>query len=264
MKKRTLSVIILTKNEESMIADCLSSVSFADEIVVVDNYSTDSTVEIAKKQHAKVISTNAASFSIRREIGLQKAGNTYIFYLDADERVSPELKIEIQDFLSSAKDTDAYIIKRQNYYLGKNPWPKIEHFPRFFKRTSLKGWRGDLHESPIFNGTQGEFSGYIEHFTHRNFSSMVAKTNEWSGVEAKLRFDASHPKMSWWRFPRVMLGAFYESFVTAQGFKAGKVGFMESVYQSFSMFITYAKLWELQVNQANAAKSTHKREKLLQ
>ncbi len=264
MKKRTLSVIILARNEESMISDCITSVSFADEIIVVDNNSTDSTVEIAKKMHAKVISTNAESFSTRREIGLQKASATHVLYLDADERVSAELKNEIEGFLSSTQDTDVFSIKRQNFYLGKNAWPKIETFVRFFKKTSLKGWRGELHETPQFSGAQGEFVGRIDHYTHRNFSSMVTKTNEWSGVEAKLRLDAAHPRMSWWRFPRVMLGAFYDSYVRQQGFRAGKVGFMESVFQSFSIFITYAKLWELQTARRDTLKSTHKTEKLLQ
>ena len=76
---------------------------------------------------------------------------------------------------------------------------------------------------------------------------MVNKTLEWSTIEAKLRFKSNHPKMTWWRFPRVMIPAIFNSYVKQKGYKAGTVGIVESFYQAFSMFITYAKLWEMQV-----------------
>jgi len=76
---------------------------------------------------------------------------------------------------------------------------------------------------------------------------MVAKTNEWSVVEARLRLDAHHPPVVWWRLVRVMITGFWESFVRNGGWRAGTVGFIESIYQGYSMFITYAKLWEMQV-----------------
>ena len=256
MKKRSLSVIVLAKNEESMIADCLDSVAFADELIVIDNLSTDDTVSLARKHGAKVITTNAESFATRREIGLSKASGSYVLYLDADERLSEELGSEIKDFLSGTKDIDAFILKRQNYYLGKNLWPKIEEFARFFKKSSLKGWRGDLHETPIYSGSEEVLAGMILHYTHRNFSSMIEKTNHWSDVEAQLRLSASHPAMHWWRFPRVMSGAFFDSYIRQQGFRAGKVGLMESIFQSFSIFITYAKLWELQSRKTARSKDT--------
>ncbi len=75
---------------------------------------------------------------------------------------------------------------------------------------------------------------------------MVNKTNTWSDTEAKLRLEAKHPQITWWRFPRVMTTAFVDSFFRQKGYKAGTAGIIESIYQSFSMFITYAKLWEMQ------------------
>ena len=77
---------------------------------------------------------------------------------------------------------------------------------------------------------------------------MLNKTIEWSSAEAMLRYNAGHPQMTWWRFPRVMLTAFFDSYIKQQGFRAGAIGLIESIYQSFSIFITYAKLWELQRN----------------
>ena len=78
---------------------------------------------------------------------------------------------------------------------------------------------------------------------------MVEKTNQWSDVEASLRFKSKHPQVTWWRFIRVMWSAFYKSYIGQRGFKAGVIGLIESIYQAFSMFITYAKLWEMQTNQ---------------
>src|SRR5262249_20245880 len=109
-----------------------------------------------------------------------------------------------------------------------------------------KGWYGQLHESPEFSGHVEILQGYLLHFTHRDLSSMLNKTIVWSQVEVKLRFDAHHPKMTWWRFPRVIYAAFWDSYITQGGFKVGTAGLIESMYQAFSMFITYARLWEMQ------------------
>jgi hypothetical protein len=110
----------------------------------------------------------------------------------------------------------------------------------------LVEWYGQLHESPKIKGEVGELDEFIIHYTHDDLSSMVKKTNTWSDVEAETRIHIHHPKMTWWRFPRVMLSAFWDSYIRQSGWKAGTAGFIESIYQSFSIFITYAKLWELQ------------------
>ena len=113
----------------------------------------------------------------------------------------------------------------------------------------MKGWYGKIHESPQVEGEIGELQNYILHYTHRDLGQMLDKTNEWSEVEAELRFKSDHPKMSWWRFPRVMISAFFDSYYKQKGYKAGIAGLIESIYQSFSIFITYAKLWEKQLNE---------------
>lgn len=242
-----LTAIIIAKNEEEMIAECLESVRFADLMIVLDNGSTDKTPEIAKKKGAKVYSIDLKDFSALREYGLKKAPAGYILYLDADERVTDGLQDEIQKILFVDKPTfAAYRIPRKNFYLGNNPWPTTEKLERLFVRRFLKGWKGKLHETAVVAGEIGELEHPILHYTHRDLASMVAKTNTWSETEAKLRLDASHPAMAWWRFPRVMLSAFVDSYIKQEGWKAGTVGLIESIYQGFSMFITYAKLWELQ------------------
>lgn len=240
-----LSGIIIAKNEESMIADAIDSLSFCDEVIVIDNESQDRTVDIAKHAGAKVFATKAQSFAEKRNVGKEKAKGEWILYLDADERVTKELAASIKTAITDASNI-AYRVSRQNYYLGNNPWPQVESLERLFKKENLIEWYGDLHESPKVKGSIGNLSGMLNHYTHRDLTSMLAKTIQWSEKEAKLRYDAHHPEVVWWRFPRVMITAFMDSYVKQKGYKAGVVGVIESMFQSFSMFITYARLWEMQ------------------
>ncbi|MBI5045145.1 MAG: glycosyltransferase family 2 protein [Candidatus Levybacteria bacterium] len=246
MKKNTLTGVVIARNEEEMIGECLESLSFCDSILVVDNNSSDNTSKIAKKKGAKVVFADSHDFSRLRNFALDKMSSDYVLYLDADERVSKDLASEILSVLADKIDVGAFFIPRQNYYFGNHLWPKNERLERLFKKSALKEWRGILHESPVVVGPIGELHNPIFHYTHRNLSSMVAKTNEWSLKEAELRLQANHPPVSWWRFPRIMLSAFLQSYIKQQGYKAGYIGIIESIYQAFSMFITYAKLWELQ------------------
>jgi len=248
MSSKKLTVVIIAKNEESMLADCLDSVKFADSILVIDNDSTDETARIAKDKGAKVITSPSKSFAQLREVALTKVASGYILYIDADERVSQALSSEIQQALASESTKNAYRLRRQNYYLGTSPWPTVETLERLFKKSALLGWEGDLHETAKIKGDIGQLESPLIHYTHRDFSSMVEKTNAWSETEARLRFDASHPKVVPWRLFRVMVTAFIDSYIKQQGWKVGTTGLLESMYQAFSIFITYAKLWEMQTS----------------
>lgn len=245
---KNLSAVILTKNSEDLIADCIDSVSFCDEVIVIDDYSTDRTAELAKHLGAAVYPYTSESFAKRRNLGLSKAKGRWILYLDVDERISNDLKKAIQSVLERKKDIySAYRLPRKNFYLGNNEWPTIEKLERLFKKSKLEEWYGDLHESPRVNGDIGDLNvGFIKHYTHRDLTSMLDKTIQWSKIEADLRIHANHPQMSWWRFFRVMLTSFYDSYVRQKGYKVGTAGLIESMFQAFSMFITYARLWEIQ------------------
>ena len=262
-----ISAIVIAKDEEVMIADCLDSLSFCDEIIVVNNLSNDHTVEIAQRMGAKVFDCDSDSFSTLRNFGLKKAGGEWALYVDADERVSAELVAAIKSQISRQRrgsqraanlppkarlakggksQLAAFKIMRKNFYLGNHEWPKIEKMERLFKKDKLKGWKGELHEGPIVEGQIGEIEGFLLHYTHRNLFEMLEKTIKWSKIEAKLRFDHGHPKMAWWRFPRVMISTFFDYYIRQEGYKVGTAGLIESMYQSFSIFVTYARLWELQ------------------
>jgi glycosyltransferase involved in cell wall biosynthesis len=245
MKK--ISGIVITKNAEEIIADCLDSLSFCQEIIIIDNKSEDRTREIAEKMGAKVIEYSSDNFSEMRNMGMKKAMGEWLLYIDADERVTPLLGEKIiKSINNSANKSVGFYVERKNYYFGNHEWPYVEHLERVFKKDKLEGWYGRLHESPKVKGEMGTLEGYLLHYTHRNLTSMVNKTIEWSKIEAELRFKSGHPKMTWWRFPRVMLTAFFDSYIRQGGWKVGTVGLIESMYQSFSIFITYARLWEMQ------------------
>jgi glycosyltransferase involved in cell wall biosynthesis len=242
--KHSISAIVVTKNEESRIGACLEHLSWVNEMIVADNGSADKTVALAKQHGAKVINAAGKDFSAIRESGLKEATGTWVLYVDADEEVSPELQKEIKRAIEISQPV-TYFIKRDTYYLGCH-WPYKDKVERLFLKSALLGWRGILHETPFYVGSAGILTNPLIHRTHRTLEEMVAKTNEWSGLEAKLRFDARHPPIVGWRLIRVMMTGFWRSFITQNGWCAGTVGWIESIYQAFSMFITYAKLWEMQ------------------
>lgn len=241
-KNLTISAIVIAKNEEKRIAACLNALSFCDEVVVVDNGSADGTGLVAAKLGANVVQSRSHDFAQLHNLGAKEAKGDWLLYVDADEVVDETLRMSIKN---TTGNFSAYYVQRKNYYLGK-PWPGSEQILRCMRKDSLDTWKGALHETAVVKGEVGLLNGFLRHDTHRTLEEMVAKTNEWSAVEAKLRLDAWHPVIVPWRLFRVFLTGFFHTYFHDGGWRAGSVGMIESLYQAFSLFITYAKLWELQ------------------
>jgi glycosyltransferase involved in cell wall biosynthesis len=256
MKKEKLSVVIIARDEEAMIGDCLKSVVWANELLVVDTGSKDRTCQIAKDHNARVIEVPWRKYEYGRwrNIGLREAKSDWIFYLDADERATPALKAEILKVIADNQHA-AYEIPRRNFYLGQEmryggAWP--DYVRRLYRKKSLKKWVKDLHEAPVIEGSWGRLKEPMIHLTHRDLTSMVEKTNQWSKIEAELLFKdypGGHPPVTWWRFLRMMLSEFWTRGIKKQGLRDGTVGWIEVIFQMFSRFVTYARLWELQQKQ---------------
>lgn len=248
-----ISAVVITGNEENVIGECLKSLAWCDEIIVVDDFSTDGTLKrisnfelrIKNKNKLKIFQRKLnGDFAGQRNFAGTKASGDWLLYVDADEAATADLS---QEIISAIKNDgfSAYEIPRLNYYLGLL-WPKKEKIIRLMKKTHLRGWRGKVHETAEVWGTIGLIKNALIHHTHRNLSDMVDKTNKWSETEADLRLMADHPVVGPWRLMRVMVSAFVDSYLRDEGWKAGTTGMIESIYQAFSMFITYAKLWERQ------------------
>jgi len=250
-----LSAIVLTKNEELVIDDCLKSVEWADEIVVVDHQSTDKTLEIVRKfgvkkiVHAPIDST----FSDRRNLGAKKAEGEWLLYVDADERVTPELQKEIESLIPKY---NGYAIPRKNIRLTKvlyhgGWWP--DYVLRLIRKDKLVRWEGELHEQPKIDGEVGKLKEAFVHFSHRgSLEHKLQNTINWSKIEAQKLSDANHPPMTVPRFLSAMWREFFKRMIKYQAWRDGTEGIMEAIYQVFSVFITYARLWEMQNKTQNS------------
>lgn len=244
-----ISVVLATYNEETKIATCLDSVAWADEIIVVDNGSTDRTVEVVKKYKVKLFSLPKVGFSELRNFELSKARGNWILYVDPDEIISPVLADEINKVINNKPTASYYAIPRRNIILGKEMkhggwWP--DYVKRLFVRKNLRKWTGELHEEPSVVGEMGYLKSPMIHTKHNSLSEMITKTNKWSVIEAKLLYDAHHPKMVWWRFLRIMVSELWLRLIIYGGVLDGTEGIIYAFYQMWSRFITYGKLWEMQ------------------
>src|SRR3989344_4854179 len=254
MRNPNLTAIIIAKNNETEIKDCLESVSWAGEIIVIDTGSTDKTLDIARKFTSKVFIFTRGSYSDWRNEGLKHSHGEWILYVDTDERVTHSLKQEVTKLLNGyAVINTAYAIPRRNIILGREMkhggWLP-DYVKRLFKRKNLKRWTGDLHEEPIFVGEIGYLKNSLVHIKHNNLSDMVTKTNIWSEVEAKLMYDAHHPPMNVIRFMTAIFREFWLRMIKQKAFLDGTECVIYACYQVYSRFISYAKLWEMQVNKS--------------
>jgi hypothetical protein len=231
-----ISVIILIGGsfDRALLKKCLDSTAWADEIIKIETEDLK------------------GSFADWRNLGAKKAKGEWLFYVDVDETVSPKLKEMILTVIES-NEFSAYAIPRRNIFLGHPMrwggwWP--DFVVRLIKKDKLKGWVGELHEQPKFDGTICHLKEPLIHESHRNLSEMVEKTNKWSEIEAKLLFDSGHPRMNVVRFFSAGFREAWYRGVMKLGFLDGTVGVIEIIYQIFSRLITYSKLWELQMNHA--------------
>lgn len=184
-----LSVTIITYNEEDRLEDALKSVyEIADEIVVLDSYSTDQTVEIAKKYNARVLFNTFDNYGDQKNLALDHATHEWVLNLDADERVSPELADSIRRLKeTSTGEADGFLIKRKTNYLGR--W--ITHsgwYPdrklRLFKKSKSR-WSGRIHERLELDGCLEYLEGEILHYTYRDMNDHIQRLNRYSYMQAQ-------------------------------------------------------------------------------
>lgn len=243
----TLSVIIIAKNEAEMIANCIETLRWCDDIIVINNDSSDATVGIAHRLGARVHTVSGGFVQLRNQ-GAQGAKTDWILYIDADERVTPALAAEIKATIAKAEH-QAYSVKRENVLYGHlmkhGGWEK-DHVVRLFKRSALKTWEGDIHEHAEISGSTGQLEHPLVHLTHRSVIAGLEKTIEWTPIEARLLAQAGAKPVTIWTLLRKGLMELIRRGLLKKGYRDGQAGWVEAMVQAANRVLVYAQVWELQ------------------
>ena len=242
-----ISTVVITKNEELNIKECLETLKWADEIVIIDSNSTDKTTEIAKPYTDKIYSTDSDVFSEKRIMSFEKCSNDWILFLDADERLTPELQDELKN-LNPAESTYGYRINRRNYTFGQ--WLKHSGvYPdwhiRLFNKQFAKITPRIIHEGVEVTGNVSKLSGEMIHYYLCDLTHMLNKINLYSTLEAKEKFENKKQISKIGVFTHA-LSAFLRVYISRKGFKDGAGGFFISFCYSMVSFLSLLKLLKLQ------------------
>jgi glycosyltransferase involved in cell wall biosynthesis len=248
MEKQKISVTVRTFNEENNLAECLESVSWADEIVVVDSESTDNTVELAKKYTHRVIIQPWLGHIDQSQFATDNTENLWVLHLDADERITPALRDELRALDLENSPYDAYEMPRRHFFLRQ--W--INHsawYPdykiRLFRKDRCR-WGGYApHDEVKVPGKKKKLKGDLLHYIYRDLAHFAATKNSYSSLTA-----ADHFKNG--RRARIIdftlrpLYAFLYRYIVRLGVADGTAGFTISVMEAHAVFMKYLKLYELQ------------------
>jgi len=245
-----LSVVISAYNEEQIITRCLDSVSFADEIIFIDNSSTDKTVKIAGKYTNKIfIKENNLMLNVNKNFGFTKATGDWILNIDADEQVTPELAKEIQEKITSQTSPIGYWIPRKNIIFNKwiqNSiwWPDYQL--RLFKREKGKFPEKHVHEMIIVEGNTEKLQNPLMHQNYSSLSQYLYKLDKIYTENEVKNFLDSGKKIIWIDALRFPADDFLKTFFAQKGYKDGLHGLVLSLLQAFYAEIVFAKIWEKQ------------------
>ncbi len=248
-----ISAVVLTRNEEKNIVDCLESLSWCDEIIVVDDSSEDRTLEVAKKMDAKVFTRSFDNdFSAQRNFGLKKANGDWVLFVDADERISKALALEISNLVRSTSSGqisnkyNGFYIKRRDFMWGKelkygetgNIW-----LLRLARKDAGR-WVGKVHEEWKIKGKVGRLKNEIIHYPHQSITEFLKEINFYTDIRAKELFDkgVSPNSISILFYP---VAKSLSNYFLKLGFLDGLQGLVFAIMMSFHSFLVRGKLWHL-------------------
>ena len=243
-----LTAIIPAGNEIHNIEAVIASVSFADEILVVDSLSTDGTYEKALELGATVIRRDFQYPASQKNWAIPQAKHEWVLLVDADERVTPELKNEILDFLKSPKaGIVAYWIGRLNHFMGEpvsySGW-RNDAVIRLFKRDFCKYEDKHVHEEIIANGAVDKLKNKLYHNTYISFDQYIEKMNRYATWQAK-DYDNKTGQLTPYHFIIKPFWGFFKHYIVQSGFRDGVVGLTIGYIQGYVIFMRYVKLWLL-------------------
>jgi len=245
-----VTALIITKDEESQIGACLESVGWADEIIVVDSGSRDGTVSVSKQHGARVLEHAWTGYAAQKNWGIEQAGGDWVLSLDADERVSPDLRQELRNLLAAPPDRAGYFVPRKNY-LGRHWMRYAGQYPdyqlRLFRRDKGR-FEGVVHERVHVAGSVGYLNSALLHLTHRDLSAYVSKINHYSTLEAEAWFAAGRRCRG--RELARAIAAFPWLYLVKSGWRDGVTGFVVSACQTLYVWLRCFKVWELECAQS--------------
>jgi glycosyltransferase involved in cell wall biosynthesis len=255
--QQTLSVAIITKNEEANLARTLASVNFAAQIVVLDSGSTDRTIEIAHAANTAVYEEQWQGFAAAKNSAIAKCTGAWVLSLDADEELTPELQTEIQLLLASNPPVDAYFIRRRNLFLGRwikrggfYPDPKLRLFRRVPASVTTQPHFQDrpVHETIAFDGTTATLDHDLIHHAYPTLENYIEHMDRYSTLGSELLVASGKVSRSWPAFVcNVVLApklTFLWNYVFRLGFLDGREGLLLHLYQAAYTSWKYAKAWQ--------------------
>ena len=256
MNEALISVVILAKNEEKMIQDCIKSIlGWVDEVIVVDDESSDKTREIAQSLGAEVVIRKMDIEGRHRNWAYAQARNKWILSLDADERVTPELKEEIIETIVNPGKFKGFTIPYRNYigdhWIRYGGWYPSAKF-RLFIKDKFRWEEVEVHPCAFLDGPTGELKNDIIHYSYENFEDFLSKTNKQTTLEAikwhKLSLEnpkKARYKMNLFHALWRTLDRFIRTFFVKKGYRDGFIGFMVAYFSSLYQIVSYAKYREL-------------------
>lgn len=241
-----ISCIVLVKNEEKNIIDCLESVKWCDEVIVIDDYSNDRTVELAKGAGAVIFGRYSENdFSAQRNFGLSKAKGDWILFIDADERVSDQLKDEILEQIKTT-NIKGYFLQRSDVIWGK----MLKHgetagirLIRLAKKNCGE-WRGKVHEEWKIDGKVAALVNPLLHFPHQTIAEFIREINIYTSIRAE-ELEKRNTKVTFFGIIAYPTGKFILNYFIKLGFLDGIQGFIFAITMSFHSFLVRSKLWLL-------------------
>ncbi|MFY9241425.1 MAG: glycosyltransferase family 2 protein [Polaribacter sp.] len=241
-----ITAIIPTLNEEIHIEAAIKSVSFADEIIVIDSFSTDKTIELAEKYNVKIIKREFDDFSSQKNFAIEQAKHDWIYILDADERVTPKVELEILEAVKNSKDYAGFYVRRSFYFAGKkikySGWQR-DKVVRLFLKEHCK-YQGLVHETIKTSGQLGFFKNKIDHFGYKNYNHFISKIHQYGELKAK-ELHAKGRKVNAYHIIIKPPFRVFTHFILRKGFLDGYPGLVLSTTQGYAVLTRYIKLWLL-------------------
>ncbi|MCI2227780.1 glycosyltransferase family 2 protein [Polaribacter sp. MSW13] len=242
-----ITAIIPTLNEELHIKDAIKSVSFANEIIVIDSYSTDKTIEIAEELNVKIILRKFDDFSTQKNFAIEQANHSWIYILDADERVTPKVEKEILEVVKNPKGCVGFYVRRTLFFMGRKlnyGGCQRDKVIRLFLKDYCK-YNGNLvHETITANGKLGFFKNKIDHFSYRSFDYYISKLNRYAWLQA-VELHGKGKKVTLYHLLIKPFVRFFIHYIIRFGFLDGFAGFVFAKTFAYRVFTRYVKLWLL-------------------